>query len=302
MKGDRAGAAMLAVAAANVIWGFGAMFSRIGLGIASPAVLMAWRFFTAFVLIRVIAAVRRIRLRIDGRPVRRLLLMALFEPVLYFALEQYGILLTSATFAGIILSMGPIGTLIFGAAFLHEKPSARQIVFCFVSIAGVLLLSGSPGSGRLFSLAGTLLLVGALFSGSAYITTNRSLSETYTPFERTYSMTAIGVVFFFLWAFLENIPHPSAVFLPLKDARFAVSAAYLGAMSTVTAYLLVSFAADRLSVARIAVFNNVYTIVAALSGILFLHEPFFPMLIPCTAIILLGVWGVQRFAPEAGRT
>ena len=178
MKGNRAGTAMLSVAAANVIWGLGAMFSRIGLGIATPAVLMAWRFCTAFVLIRIIAAVRHIRLRVGGRPLRGLLLMALFEPVLYFSLEQYGILLTSATFAGIILSMGPIGTMIFGAAFLREKPTLLQVLFCLLSIAGVLLLSGSPGGGSLFSVAGTLLLAGALFSGSAYITVNRRLADT----------------------------------------------------------------------------------------------------------------------------
>lgn len=290
--------AMLAAAGANVIWGIGVVFSRRGLAVASPALLMLWRFITALAAMSLYARIRRIELRIRGRQWKYLLLMGIFEPGMYFAFEQYGILLTSATFAGIMLSMGPISSMIFGAAFLRETPTLRQILFSFISIAGVVLLSVSPGSDAIATPLGAVLLLGAILSGSGYFITNRKISGEFTPFERTYSMAVLGAVFFFVWALLENIHHPAALAEVLTRPGFALSAVYLGIGSTAVAYVLISYCATHLPVARSTVFNNVYTIVAILAGNLFLHEPFLPMLIPCTAMILVGVWGVQRFSRD----
>ena len=290
--------AMFAAAAANVIWGVGVVFSRRALAVSSPALLMFWRFTAALAVMTLYAWFRGIRLRFRGRPWKYLLLMGIFEPGMYFAFEQYGILLTSATFAGIMLSMGPISSMIFAAVFLRETPTVRQILFSLLSIAGVVLLSVSPGSGAIATPLGAVLLLGAILSGSAYFITNRSISADFTPFERTWSMAALGVVFFFVWALLENISHPSVLIEALTLPGFAVSAVYLGIGSTAISYVLISYCATHLPVARSTVFNNVYTIVAILSGNLFLHEPFLPMLIPCTVMILVGVWGVQRFSRD----
>ena len=290
--------AMLAAALANVIWGVGVVFSRRGLAVASPALLMLWRFLVAFAAMRCYAWIRRIDLRLRGRPWKYLLLMGIFEPGMYFAFEQSGILHTSATFAGIMLSLGPISSMFFGAIVLREMPTFRQILFSLVSIAGVVLLSVSPGSSAIATPLGAVLLLGAILSGSGYFITNRKISGEFTPFERTYSMAVLGVVFFFVWALLENIHHPAALIEALTRPGFAVSAVYLGLGSTAISYVLISYTATHLAVARSTVFNNVYTIVAILAGNLFLHEPLLPMLIPCTAMILVGVWGVQRFARD----
>ena len=59
--------AMLAAAGANVIWGIGVVFSRRGLAVASPALLMLWRFITALAAMSLYARIRRIELRIRGR-------------------------------------------------------------------------------------------------------------------------------------------------------------------------------------------------------------------------------------------
>lgn len=294
----RTALAMGAAALANVIWGVGVVFSRRGLAVASPALLMFWRFLVAFVLMRLYAWVRHIRIPLKGRPWKLLLLMGIFEPGMYFAFEQYGILLTSASFAGIMLSMGPIASMIFGALFLRERPTARQILFSLLSIAGVVILSVSPGSSAIASPLGAVLLLAAILSGSAYFITNRRISGDFSPFERTYSMAVLGVAFFFIWSLLENIRHPAAILEVLSQPGFFWSPLYLGIGSTVISYVLISYCATHLPVARATVFNNVYTIVAILSGNLFLREPLLPMLIPCTARILIGVWGVQRFSRD----
>ncbi len=290
--------AMLAAAAANVIWGVGVVFSRRALAVSSPALLMFWRFTAALIVMTVYARLRGIRLRFRGRPWKYLLLMGIFEPGMYFAFEQYGILLTSATFAGIMLSMGPISTMIFAAVFLRETPTLRQVLFSLVSIAGVVLLSVSPGSETIATPLGGLLLLCAILSGSGYFITNRKISGDFTPFERTWSMAVLGVFFFLVWALLENIRQPSTLVEVLSRPGFALSAVYLGIGSTAIAYVLISYCATHLPVARSTVFNNVYTIVAILSGNLFLREPFLSMLIPCTLMILIGVWGVQRFSRD----
>ncbi len=286
---------MLAAVSANVIWGFGVVFARKALMLSSPAVLMFWRFLAAFAAMRIYAAVRRRKLSRNGRPWKALLIMGVFEPAMYFTCEQYGILFTSATFTSVVLAMGPVSTMVFGALFLREKPTVRQVVFSLISIAGVVALSVSPGSKAIARPLGILLLVGAVLAGSGYFTVNRRISGVYTPFERTYFMVVLGLGFFFLWALLENLGRPAGLTEPLGEPWVLAATLYQGVAATAVAYVLISYSATYLPTARTTVFSNLYTIVAVLAGILFLKEPFLPMLIPCTAMILVGVWGVQRY-------
>jgi drug/metabolite transporter (DMT)-like permease len=69
---------------------------------------------------------------------------------------------------------------------------------------------------------------------------------------------------------------------------------YLSCLSSVVAFLLLNYANTELPVAQTSVFCNLTTVISLLAGVLFLGEPFGPVSLLASAVIIIGVWGVQR--------
>ena len=132
--------AILAVMTGNVIFGFSFIFSKMALQITVPSVLVAVRFLMAFLVLNLIVLVgSRIRVPVReegkgrddaaagpqtgpqtrplvvfslrGKPLRYVLLLALFQPILYFLCESYGIVYTSSSFAGTIIAVIPVAAI-----------------------------------------------------------------------------------------------------------------------------------------------------------------------------------------------
>ena len=67
----------------------------------------------------------------------------------------------------------------------------------------------------------------------------------------------------------------------------------MGIVSSVIAFILLNSANTYLPVAKTTVFSNFTTVVSVFAGIVFLNEPFTPLTVISTAMIVIGVWGVQ---------
>lgn len=123
------------------IWGFTFLASRIAQDYGTPFVLLFWRFALAFLLLNLLRLTGRFPVRFRSRKLWPVLLAGLFEPVLYFPCEQYGLRLTSTSFSGVMVALIPLCSLVYGAIFLHEKATWRQVVFSVLSVAGVIVLA-----------------------------------------------------------------------------------------------------------------------------------------------------------------
>ena len=88
--------ATVAVLVVEVIFGFSFLFSKTAMQFASPLVLIADRFTVAFVLLTAVMLIAGIKFRI-GKNVWKPIAMAMFQPVLYFVFESYGINMPKAT-------------------------------------------------------------------------------------------------------------------------------------------------------------------------------------------------------------
>ena len=133
------------------IWGFTFLASRVAQNYGTPFVLLFWRFALAFVLMNLLCLTGRFHVHLHGRDLRPVLLAGLFEPVLYFPCEQYGLKLTSTSFSGVMIALIPLCSLIYGAVFLHEKATLQQVLFSVLSVAGVIVLAvyaSGIGAGR----------------------------------------------------------------------------------------------------------------------------------------------------------
>lgn len=289
---------MLAAGIAYSIFGTTYLFSKIALGIAEPAILLCVRFAVTFAVLNGMVLTGAGKINFKGKRLFGPLVLGLLQPVLYFLLENYGLKYTTTSFSGILSSSSPILSAILGAILLRERPTGRQWLCVCVSIAGVLMVSLGATDG-VNTTIGCLCLLGAFFCGSLYSVLVRKLSREFTSFEMTYLMFAVGCTFFLIYPLIRyGTDAFSMLSAALSRWEFVGSAVYLGAFASVGAYLLVNYSLTRLPVTRSAIFNTFSTLISVLSGVVILHDPFTWTSGAAFLLILLGVWGVNRFAAQ----
>lgn len=137
---------LLAAITADVIFGMSFMFSKLALGVAAPTVLLAFRFTVAVaamtLVVLVNALVGKLRGRplfafsLRGKPVYKLLLLGIVQPVAYFIFENYGILYTSSAVAGTIISAVPVCCILMDVLVLHERVTLKQVLCAVGAIGG----------------------------------------------------------------------------------------------------------------------------------------------------------------------
>ena len=277
------GLSLLAAITADVIFGMSFMFSKLALAVAQPTVLLAFRFTVAVAVMSLAVLVNELAGKLRGRklfafslrgkPVGKLILLGMVQPVAYFIFENYGILYTSSAVAGTIISAVPVCCILMDVVVLHEKVTARQVLCALGAVGGVALIS--VGGAVMISALGLLFLLLTMLSDTVYYGISHSAAKVCTPFEMTYVMFVVGMVVFIPVALLQaGGLHSELITLPVQSGDFWLAVLYLGVLSSGVAYGLLNFANGHLTVSESSLFSNVTTVVSVLAGVILLKEPF----------------------------
>ncbi len=275
------------------IFGFSFIFSKQALAVASPFVLLAMRFLVAFLILNLLLLSKNFKLNLKGKQIGLLLLLGILQPVLYFTLENYGIIFSATSFAGTMLALVPIVSFIFSRLFLKENISVFQIFCAVLSIFGVYFATmGQMLVG--FSWLGFVLMLAAVVAISFFNVLSRKTSADYSAFERTYIMFGVGAIVFVVLALIQSAGHfHQAVLVPLTYFPFWRAVIYLAILSSVGSFLMINYAMTNLSVAKTSIFANVTTVICIFAGVIFLNESFGIYQIIGAIIILAAAYGVN---------
>lgn len=284
--------AILAAILAQVIFGLSFLFTKICLNTSSALVVIANRYLVAFLGLTVVMVVTRTKFSVNKK-IWKLLMMSLFQPIIYFLCETYGIQMTTSSFSAVMIAMIPIVAMIGGIFFLGEKPGFWQYICAFLSVGGVVLIAVTGvGEGSVLPF-GILLLFFAVVASAGYNITSRLISKEFSVLERTYAMTLVGFISFTLLALIENMSTPILLVSSFANLEYTGGILYLGIVSSVVAFLCLNYANTHLPVSKTTVFSNLTTVVSVIAGVLILQEPFSKFALFGTIMIILGVVGVQ---------
>lgn len=286
---------------AALLFGFSFLFVKVTVESVSALTLLAWRFFIAFAVMGVLAITRVIKVNLRGKKLWPLLLIALFQPVLYYASETTGIKLTTASESGTLLACIPIVTLLFSGPLLHEPPTKRQVVSIVVSVVGVVSIALIKGFSSSFNALGYALLTVAMFSDSFYVIFSRR-AAAFNSAEKTFVMMALGALIFTGAAFVEhglNGTVSEFITLPFYNTSFLWSIIYLGVGCCAIGFFLCNYGIELLGATRSASFAGLTTVVSVLAGVLILREPFSIWQGLGTLLVLVGVYGANMLPPGA---
>jgi drug/metabolite transporter (DMT)-like permease len=293
--GRRPGAARaLALATLTVLlWGVSFPVSRVAVREIAPLALAAARFVVAAALLW--PAARRRGFALARADLPAVLLLGLLGVTLYFALENYGLVFTTASHASLIVATVPLGSAAVEAVRSRRPPRPLALAGMAVAIAGVVVIVRPDGAGA-GGLLGDLLVLGAMASWVAYTFIARDLMARYPALLVTAATMAAGAATLLPLAAVEALLRPVAVPSPAAWAALA----YLGLLCSALAYLLWNLALPVLGVPVANNLLNLVPLVSVLTGVVFLGEPLTLSIAVGGALVLLGVVVVERTgtAPE----
>ena len=285
-----------------VIWGFSFLFTKETLDHTFPLQLLGFRFGAAALLLTVLNLTGVIRINLQGKPTSSLLLLALFQPGLYFMGETWGVKWTSASEAGMVIALVPVAIATMAAIFLKEKLNSKQMLSIAASVLGVIVIVSTQGKLQFGEhLWGILALLLAVFAAGAYSILARHSSKRFTPLEMTFVMMWAGTVIFNGLGIGQSVLEGSlAVYLmPLQSSSVLWSILYLSALSSVLAFFLSNYMFAMLPVSQTAPILNLITVVSVFSGVFFRGELFSWIHAVGITLIILGVWGTNVFGRTA---
>jgi drug/metabolite transporter (DMT)-like permease len=253
----------------------------------SVVALMATRMLLAAAVMAVIVAARRTR--VSAAEVRvGVILGAILAAV--FAFETFGIAHTSATNAGLIISLTIVFTPVL-ESIVTRRP-LPGLFFCAgaVAIAGVALLA-SNGEIEPPSLGDLLILVAAIVR-AVHVTSMQKLTTGAKVDSLTLTTVQLATCAALFWAasflFGEPIPAYLGRFEPADWMLFL----YLVLACTVFAFFVQTWAVRRTSPSRVSLLLGTEPVWAAVIGITIAHDSIALTGYVGIALILAGTaWG-----------
>ncbi|MFP4375421.1 MAG: DMT family transporter [Spirochaetales bacterium] len=283
---------------AVVGWGSSFVATKVALETLRPTSLVFFRLAAAAIFFFVLVRLRHVP-RPPRRDLLRLVMLALFEPVLYFLLETQGLALTSASSGALVIAAVPVFVALFARLFLSERMRALGWIGTAISIAGVVLLvlgDDNPDYSAT-SVWGNLLVLGAALSASGYIVLARSLSGRTHPLQISFFQMLVGALCFTpLFAY-----NTVATGLPVFTPAVAWALVFLTLVATIAAFLCYNYALSQIPAAKAAVFLNGIPLVTAVVAAIILGEELTWLQAGAGLVIIVGVVmaGVRRRGRQA---
>ncbi len=272
------------------------IFVKTAISEASPFDLLAYRFNASFAAIIILLVFRVVKVKYSLKKVICILPITLFYPLLFFALQTFGLKYLSSSEAGIFSALTPVFTLILASFLLNEKTTMLQRISVFVSVIGVVYIALMKGTSfQINSYKGIILILLSSLSFSFYSIFAKLLSNKATGMESSILMNFIGFLFFNIMAISKHGANGSlsGFFLPLYNLKFVVSILYLGVLSTFFTSFLVNFALSKLDASKMSVFSNLSTVINIVAGVIFLKEDLFYYHIIGSILIIIGILGAN---------
>lgn len=278
-----------------LIFGLTFMFSKVVLDSITPMALIAYRFLWAILGMEVLRRINVIRIRFDRRFIKPIFYVVLFQPILYFLFEIYGLDLLASAEAGMMIALIPVFVAIFSALILNERPTKPQVLFILLSVAGIFLIQLSDLQGG--HLLGIGLMLLAVMSASAFNIASRSASKVLNPAEITYFMMLTGAITFNLFYGLQLVAEGRLTdyFLNLTLPAVVLPLLYLGLIASIGGFFLVNFALKHLPAHVSSIYANLATVVSLIAGAVVLGEVLVLNQYIGSIMILIGVYGTVYF-------
>jgi drug/metabolite transporter (DMT)-like permease len=209
--------------------------------------------------------------RIQKQDLPKFLLLALFEPFIYFICETYGLKVTgSPTLSAMVVATIPIFSIAAGIMFFKEKINFINIIGIIFSLVGIVMVAMAKGELGEHFIWGIVLLLIAVIAEVGHASLTKSLAGNYPSQIIVMYQFLIGAIYLlplFLWkgldGFNKEVYFSTDVWFPLLClAILCSSLAFSLWVSTI----------KNLGVAKSSIFSALIPVAAAIIAWVLGHE------------------------------
>lgn len=260
-----------------------------------PLTVATARFVLAGLLLMALVRLRRGGLPLPAREdVPLVLALGLTGIAAYQAFFLIGLVRTPASDGAILVpGLIPVLTTLLAWRAFGQRPSGRAALGFAIAIVGLVVVVDPAGAVSSSRLAGDLILVGASVCWAVYTILGRSATARFDPLLATTYASVVGALMLapFSVTGWGTFVHAGA------SAWLAVL--YLAPLGTVLAFVLYYESVHTLGAAKASAFTLLVPVFGVSLSILVLGEPLRAGLAVGGAIVLAGLWLVQRPAGQA---
>jgi drug/metabolite transporter (DMT)-like permease len=225
------------------------------------------------------------RTKFERKDLPRLLLVAFFNVAGYHLSLNYAEKTISSGLAGLLISLGPVFSVLLSVIFLKEKVGLRLGLALALATSGAAILAIPDLGGGVYSLSGPLAVVLTAFSFAAFSVASKPLVAKYGAIPVASWAAILGTFMLF--------PLFSSAFVKDVVALSALgwaSLLYLSLLSTVLGYLLYYMMVAQARVTTVVIQLYLAPVVSVIGGALILQEPVTAFTLTGGGAMLLAVW------------
>ena len=278
---------------AMAFFGLSFVFTSLALTELRPLTIIVVRLVISLVLLgalsrvpavtRIIGTWERPR-RGDGRG---FLVIALFQPFLYFLSENTGLLYAGPAVASIIVATIPVVTPVFAFLLLRERITLATVFGAFLSVGGVVLIVLADGEAGGAHPLGVFLVFGAVLAAVGYAIALRRLPSEYSSLTVVAWQNMIGLALFLPLLALFDARSLLGAGLPSPEVLGALL--FLGAFPSTVSFVFLGRGIRVLGATKANVMTNTVPVFATVFSVLVLGEVLRWSTVVGMAIVISGV-------------
>ncbi|NLJ82418.1 MAG: DMT family transporter [Bacteroidales bacterium] len=275
-------------------WGISFVFTKVVLQYMQPLTIIFFRLLISIPFIWMIVLLFYRKHKIRFKDIKMIVLLALFEPVLYFIGETFGLQRVSPTVSALIISTIPVFTALSVFFVYKVKLLKINVLGIALSFLGVMFMVIGKNMSFLVDTTGLWLLFLSVFSAVCYSLILSKISTYIHPawIVAIQNTSALFILFPLAMLFPSSINfNVEPLFSTISpQVELWGSLCILALFCSTLAFIFYTVAVKHIGIIRSNMFTNLIPVITAIVSFLLLNEvmtinKLFGMLVIITGVI-----------------
>jgi len=255
---------------AMIFWSYSFIWYKEVFVFYKPITLVLFRLIISSVFLFVLTLSLNRLNPLKVHDIKNFLLLAFFEPFLYFIGESFGVNLIPSTLAAVIVATIPLFSPIGAYYFHNERISLMNFLGIVVSIIGVAMVIFYKGFGDIdANPLGVALMFLAVIAALFYSVLIKKMVAKYNVLSVITYQNTFGIIFFVPIFFIFEFDHFRTVTITWEVLTPLLK---LGVFSSSFAFIFFTFAMKNLGITKANIFTNTIPVVTAILAWIYLGE------------------------------
>lgn len=282
---------------AIILWGLSFVWTKEIINENVPVFTFLFiRLFTASLILYIFCSLAGKLQKVKRQDIKWLVLMAFFEPFIYFIGESYGMIATnSATISAVIIATIPVFCIISERIFYKIPFTLHKIAGIIITLPGIALVAFEKGNISVDHIYGLVLLFIAVIGATGYGTVVKKVADSYNNYTIATWQFGAGATFFLpLFLFAGGIEGLNGNFFSFKVLYPLLSLAIL---CSCVAFVLWINAIRGLGITKANIFSTLIPGISALAAAAIGQESITWHRIAGIIIVIAGV-ALAQYTPR----